>query len=477
MKLKSLLFGSAAALVAVTGAQAADMPMAEPVEYVRVCDAFGTGFFYIPGTDTCLKIGGYVRIEWRWKADQPDDADPSISGTGITGIADTFPGFGPGGPYNIPVTNPVDNPYSNAAQDNFTTFARGALSIDARRMTDIGLLRMAFQYFMNVNEEYDASESNADGFALDYAFIQLSNDLGTLTMGHTGSFFNFEGSGTLEGVGVNDPNVTLLGYSFNVGNGASFSVAIEDSNSGGRNGGIEFGEEFDINGDNGNCDDSITDLIGIGYSDLDVERCFADHAGDQWPDIVANIRLDQALGSIQIMGALHQVRDISAFGAWYDTPGFNGIMFETHESQLQDELGWALGAGGSFDAGIFSAFLEGFYGEGIGNYFWSPVSGAATPEAQIGYSGSLDLTTIWEINGNITAGLGQAFEVRLSGSYGDFDGNDVVGVTPDYDEWAVAGDLRWTPVSGFLVGVGVVYYDNSISGDDWKGRVRFQSTF
>ena len=32
-----------------------------PVDYVRVCDAFGSGFFYIPGTDTCLKIGGYVR--------------------------------------------------------------------------------------------------------------------------------------------------------------------------------------------------------------------------------------------------------------------------------------------------------------------------------------------------------------------------------------------------------------------------------
>ena len=27
---------------------------ADPVEYVRVCDAFGTGFFYIPGTETCV---------------------------------------------------------------------------------------------------------------------------------------------------------------------------------------------------------------------------------------------------------------------------------------------------------------------------------------------------------------------------------------------------------------------------------------
>lgn len=56
MKLvKSLLLGSAAGLVAVAGAQAADLPTKKsaPVEYVRVCDAYGAGFFYIPGTQTC----------------------------------------------------------------------------------------------------------------------------------------------------------------------------------------------------------------------------------------------------------------------------------------------------------------------------------------------------------------------------------------------------------------------------------------
>uniref|UniRef100_A0A7C1PA40 Porin n=1 Tax=Agrobacterium albertimagni TaxID=147266 RepID=A0A7C1PA40_9HYPH len=64
MNIKSLLLGSAAALVAVSGAQAADAIIAaepEPMEYVRVCDAFGTGYFYIPGTETCLKIGGEIR--------------------------------------------------------------------------------------------------------------------------------------------------------------------------------------------------------------------------------------------------------------------------------------------------------------------------------------------------------------------------------------------------------------------------------
>jgi opacity protein-like surface antigen len=66
MNIKSLLLGSAAALVAVSGAQAADAVVAaepEPVEYVRVCDAYGKGYFYIPGTETCLRISGYVRFD------------------------------------------------------------------------------------------------------------------------------------------------------------------------------------------------------------------------------------------------------------------------------------------------------------------------------------------------------------------------------------------------------------------------------
>jgi hypothetical protein len=69
MNIKSLLLGSAAALAVVSGAQAADAVVAaepEPMEYVRVCDAYGTGYFYIPGTETCLRISGSLRYEKRF---------------------------------------------------------------------------------------------------------------------------------------------------------------------------------------------------------------------------------------------------------------------------------------------------------------------------------------------------------------------------------------------------------------------------
>jgi hypothetical protein len=79
MNIKSLFLGSAAALATVSGAHAADAIVAaepEPLEYVRICDAYGAGYFYIPGTETCLKIGGQIRTEGEWyDAYRPDSGD------------------------------------------------------------------------------------------------------------------------------------------------------------------------------------------------------------------------------------------------------------------------------------------------------------------------------------------------------------------------------------------------------------------
>ena len=59
-----VLLSSVASLCAIANAQAADLPVkAKAVEYVRVCSLYGAGFWYIPGTDTCIKIGGYLRAD------------------------------------------------------------------------------------------------------------------------------------------------------------------------------------------------------------------------------------------------------------------------------------------------------------------------------------------------------------------------------------------------------------------------------
>jgi hypothetical protein len=62
--IRNFILGSAAGLLAVGGAQAADLPVkAKAIEYVRVCSLYGAGFWYIPATDTCMKIGGYLRAD------------------------------------------------------------------------------------------------------------------------------------------------------------------------------------------------------------------------------------------------------------------------------------------------------------------------------------------------------------------------------------------------------------------------------
>ena len=110
---KSLILGSAAGLLAMGGAQAADLPVkAKAVEYVKVCSLYGAGFFYIPGTDTCIKLGGYLRVDT------------------------TFNGTVYGGPlYN------GDGGQGNRYKDNFVGRSRLALTVDTRTATEYGVVR------------------------------------------------------------------------------------------------------------------------------------------------------------------------------------------------------------------------------------------------------------------------------------------------------------------------------------------------
>ncbi|MCI9866026.1 porin [Rhizobium skierniewicense] len=135
MNIKSLLIGSAAALAAVSGAQAADAIVAaepEALEYVRVCDAFGTGFFYIPGTETCLKFGGYVRFQ--------TDFGPDEKGT-----------------------------------SDWDSFTRAQFEVDTRTDTELGALRGFIGFRGNAN---DGSAGDSSVF-VDQAFISI----GGLTVG------------------------------------------------------------------------------------------------------------------------------------------------------------------------------------------------------------------------------------------------------------------------------------------------------
>ena len=78
---KSLLLGSAAGVVAVAGAQAADLPVkAKPVEYVKICSLYGDGFYYVPGTDVCIRVGGYIISDYFWNGQGNGANQPIFTG-------------------------------------------------------------------------------------------------------------------------------------------------------------------------------------------------------------------------------------------------------------------------------------------------------------------------------------------------------------------------------------------------------------
>ncbi|MBZ9603093.1 porin [Phyllobacterium chamaecytisi] len=195
MDIKSLLLGSAATIVAVTGARAADAVVVaepEPVEYVRVCDAYGAGFFYIPGTETCLKVSGYVRYDAK------------------------------GG----------DNVYSGGnvgAKGNETWYkrTRAEVRFDARSETELGTLRSYIQGRFQFTNGID------NGGSLPQAFIELGGFRIGVADEIFGSWTGYAGNVINDDV-INYQSGTSnqVSYTFKGGNGFSAIIAAEQGQDG-----------------------------------------------------------------------------------------------------------------------------------------------------------------------------------------------------------------------------------------------------
>jgi hypothetical protein len=323
MKLVRNLLESAAGLCAVVGAQAAlaaDLPVkkAAPVEYVRICTAYGAGFFYIPGTDTCLRVGGRARFEYG------------------------FGSYRSRGVYNPTTLAPI--PTSINDESGFR--GMGILNLDARTQTAYGTLRAFVRFTLSNNtgtnhlktgtvERYGLafSGTGVDTFGraqtfvnVDKAFVQFAG----ITAGRASSFFDFyahdlELAAKTNGSDVSSTN--LIAYTATLGGGLSATISMEDPiyrrnpvfNTGGVFGlstglvGIIPSAGFAGNGANvfignpqavspvGVTFDPVTGLPTVGRL-LDVVQ------RNGVPDFVAALRLDQSWGSAQVSGAVHEIQ-------------------------------------------------------------------------------------------------------------------------------------------------------------------------
>ena len=202
---KSLLLGTAAGLVAVAGAQAADMPVkAAPVQYVKICSLYGDGFYYIPGTDICLKVGGYVRGEYGWNNGLSQTNGPFQGGAGQQAYSTRTDG------------------------EDWNMRTRAYAWFDSRQQTEYGTLRTYLQLGVN----YDSPQVTSTNFNANRAFIQFAG----FTIGTAQSFFDFYSSPASSYWGAlasdtGDGGWKVFAYTLQFGNGISTTFSVEEPRS------------------------------------------------------------------------------------------------------------------------------------------------------------------------------------------------------------------------------------------------------
>lgn len=323
LAVRRFVLGSAAALVAMAGAKAADLPLrAKAVEYVKVCSLYGAGFYYIPGTDTCLKLGGYLRVDVLANTNSDDTGNVS----------------GQGG---------AKNRYTNG----YLWRSREDIDIDTRTQTEFGVLRtFAFVTLTWNTDSYlgtgtgatiyspigsggagasapnNANQGAVAGgwFCTCSAFIQFAG----FTVGRAISQFsmpwvNYPGN-TFDGLvggGGTITGVNQFTYTWDLGQGRTFAVSVQDQVAYYQAGVQNLGT-FGVTSPAGGA------LGPFGGSD---------YAGSSWPDFVARFRADQSWGIFQLSVAAHDNH-----AAYYGTGGSGGVEPFGHPGDL---WGYATAAG------------------------------------------------------------------------------------------------------------------------------------
>jgi hypothetical protein len=380
MNIKSLLLGSAAALVAVSGARAADaivIAEPEPMEYVRVCDVYGTGFFYIPGTETCLRIGGYIRYD---------------IGVGILGHQDVF--------------DKEDLAFGEAeTNDTYYKRARFQLRVDSRSETELGTLRTyaAINMQYTTNDPDGITEAN-DALAIEHAYIEL----GGFRIGKTDSLFStFTGyaGGVIQDdlIGYGPFETHQIAYTFTGGNGFSAAVALE----------MGDGGDFEV------------DIDGDGITDVDTGNLYT--LDSYVPHVVGGLAWTQGWGGISA---------VAGYDAnWEEWAGKVRLdVNATEQLALFIMAGYKSGADEDFDFngdGIvdFTADRPNFYGNWGGDWaVWGggtfTVSEQTKINVQLSYDEVENFAAVANVNYELVPGLVITPEIVYVDNFADDDDLD-----------------------------------------------------
>jgi len=474
--IRGLLLGSGAVIFASAGAQAADLPIkAKAVEYVRVCSLYGAGFYYIPGTDTCIKLGGYLRAE--------------------TAL---WTNSNYGGAYSGPAG--ADNRLSNRYQMR----AREDLNIDTRTATEYGVVRTYFDTVLtwtsgtysgvgNGGTQYSTGAANSAGLTsvnglsndgisggtvgVYYAFIQFAG----FTMGKAVSQFdapwtnypgnNFDG---LVGGSGNVNGVNQFTYTADFGQGITASISAEDQ------------AQFFTSNIWNTSGISSSGVLGGAYGTNAIGGLVA-------PDIIGMVRVDQAWGVFQASFAGHDNH-----AAYYGATEATG--------HPEDKWGWAAqlalsikniptGPGDVINIqGVYTDGASRYNFQSLANTSYSMYNGSSSAYQGIGFAGVADavfapgtgLATVqtWGMRGAYTHNWNAYWNSALYGAYANVHyGNGgsalicagIAATTlltrgstcnPDFNIAQVGTITRWTPVKNLTFSGEVTYthLDQKYSG-------------
>lgn len=462
---------------------------------MKVCTLYGDGFYYIPGTQTCIKIGGFLRTEVDFHA-----------GGSFTPFFAT-------------------NGLQTRANDAATTRARGVITLDTREQTSWGTLRSyiagGWQYTTNdpptlslpgattATSGGGAALGNNSNAYLLRAFIQW----GGFTFGKTASFYDFFNTSKYShqtnflyqdyaGVGV-----FTYGYTQLLGNGVAASVALQDN--------TNFAHPVQ---DVTNVSLAPTTVFFTGDNPFQIGAGPASggntNAGFLVPDIVGSLRVDQAWGGAQVAAILHDNRANA-----YLSPG-NGIVDTT--AHPGDKWGYGISGGvelnlanvGWAKGDTFAVQSQYCVGDSescinnsgtrLSDLFWGRKNGGniglawvddayyANRVAVAGLNPAqttgLELPTVWNIwaavqhywtpdvrtslYGGYAAYKANSSAVDLnvcgplhngatifSGGGGTINGSSAVSASgcADWATWAIGSRTVWNPVRNLDIGVDVLY--------------------
>ncbi|MCP3380331.1 porin [Bradyrhizobium sp. CCGUVB4N] len=453
---KRLFLGSAAGLIAVSGAQAADLPVkAKAIEYVKICSLYGAGFYYVPGTDTCIKFGGYVRAEATLNTTA--HYSPPDQGLGAA---------------------------HNRLSDYYSSRSRMDLTVDTRTATEYGVVRtFAEVVWTYTGGTYSGAGNGGTTYSsavgaqpsqgtpgLYYAFIQFAG----FTFGRATSQFSTPwaeypaNSFELPGAAGWDP-INQVAYTYDLGQGVSASFALED--------GVAHNQLALWNVSGATAAGMAAGVWGAN-----------DFGGSRAPDLVASVTADQAWGYFKASAAAH-----NNHAAYYGATEPTGAP--------SDKWGWAgqlalsiknipTGAGDTINmSAVYTNGASRYNFHDYGNapsfamYGSSGLPGAYQSVGIAGVSDAVfvagagqELTTTYGFAGGYTHNWNPQWNTSLFGAYSAVRYNNtakgyicsglvanlalstgLAGCNPDFNYSVIGTGTRWTPVKNLTFTAELAY--------------------